>query len=240
MPDGWALHYLPITGSTNEDAKRAAIEGCPDRTIIAADEQRAGRGRLNRRWIAPPGTSLLFSVVLHRSLQPVCLTALCSVSVAEAIYETTGLAARIKWPNDVMLRDRKVCGLLTEVIPRGGRQVTIVGIGLNVNLDPAAVGLPPTATSLSNELGRTIPRRDLLLEILRRIDGYLALDDLILAPTIFARWEDLLWRRQQEVQVDGEGATVRGVVEGLAPSGALRVRRLDCTRVEISVGELVS
>jgi len=204
---------------------------------VLADEQRAGRGRLGRRWLAPPRSSLLFSIVLRRALEAIHCTAACSVAVTEAVQQVTSLEPRIKWPNDVMLRDLKVCGVLTEVLVHGGRKATIVGVGLNVNLDPEEAGLPTTATSLAHECGTELSRAGVLRAILERLDAYLALDDAALGPIVQARWESLLWRRWQEVRIDQGGASLSGVVEGLAPSGALLIRTAGGV-VEVAVGDV--
>ena len=240
VPPGWAVHYSSATGSTSDDAKAAVREGVADRTVFLADVQRQGRGRLDRTWIAPPGTGLLFSIVLRSDLPPIHLTALCSVSVAESIADLTGLQARIKWPNDVMVQDRKTCGILTEVIAFGGATFAIIGIGLNVNLDPAIAGLPPTATSLSHEVGTRVSRRRLLDVTLSRIDTRLALDANALLRDVRAKWEALLWRRRQRIVVSQDGTTLHGIVEGLAPSGALLLRQDDGLRLEITVGDVAS
>ena len=234
------MHYLPLTGSSNDDARALALAGCPERTIAVADEQRAGRGRLGRRWLAPPGSSILASIVLHRAVPSVLLTAMCSVAVVEAVNVTTGLAARIKWPNDVMIGDRKACGVLTEVLSQGDRAITVVGIGLNVNLALPAASLPPTATSLSAELGRPLDRRALLYEILGRIDRYLALDDAALGAAVWDRWQILLWRRKQAVRVQQDGPTLYGVIEGISSSGALRLRTPDGDLTEVAVGDVTA
>jgi len=237
LPHGWRLHYLPITGSTNDDARDLALAGSPERTVVLADEQRAGRGRLGRLWLAPRGSSLLFSIVLRRALEAIHCTAACSVAVTEAVEQITSLKPRIKWPNDVMVRDLKVCGVLTEVLTHGGRKAAIVGIGLNVNLDPEDAGLPATATSLAHECGTVLSRAAVLRAILERLDAYLALDDAALGATVQTRWESLLWRRWQEVQIDQSGASLSGVVEGLAPLGALRIRTAGGV-VEVAVGDV--
>jgi len=237
LPPGWRLHYLPITGSTNDDARDLALAGSPERTVVLADEQRAGRGRLGRLWLAPRGSSLLFSIVLRRALEAIHCTAACSVAVTEAVEQITSLKPRIKWPNDVMVRDLKVCGVLTEVLTHGGRKAAIVGIGLNVNLDPEDAGLPATATSLAHECGTVLSRAAVLRAILERLDAYLALDDAALGATVQTRWESLLWRRWQEVQIDQSGASLSGVVEGLAPSGALLIRTAGGV-VEVAVADV--
>jgi len=206
---------------------------------VLADEQRAGRGRLGRTWTAPARSSLLLSIVFRRSNAPIYLTALSSLSIAEAIRECTGLAARIKWPNDVMIGSQKVCGILSEAIWQEQPQVTIVGIGLNVNMDPHGAGLPTTATSLSRELGRTISREELLTRILRRLDHHLARSDGRLDGYIRPQWEALLWRQHQAVRIDRDGTLLHGTIEGLTASGALLLRQPDGSVAEIIVGDLL-
>jgi len=168
------------------------------------------------------------------------LTAVCSVALAEAIEASAGLATKIKWPNDLMIGDRKVCGVLTEVVSHGGQTITVVGLGLNVNLALSAAGLPPTATALSAELGRSLDRRALLHEILLRIDRYLALDDGALRSIIWARWQTLLWRRMQAVRVQQDGPTLYGVIEGISSSGAIRLRTPDGDLTEVAVGDVTA
>jgi BirA family transcriptional regulator, biotin operon repressor / biotin---[acetyl-CoA-carboxylase] ligase len=239
VPPGWTLTYLPATGSTNDDAKRAAAAGCADRTLVLTDQQWAGRGRLNRVWLAPRSSSLLFSVVLRRPLPPIVLVALCSIAVADAIHTTTGLDPRIKWPNDVMLGDRKVAGLLAEVVSQDNARATIIGIGVNVNLDPTAAGLPPTATSLSHATGRDWSRPTVLTAILARIDATYLLDNAAIARAVWPRWESLLWRREQQVRIDTSDDGFIGTVEGLGPTGALLVRTADGQLREVSVGDVL-
>jgi BirA family biotin operon repressor/biotin-[acetyl-CoA-carboxylase] ligase len=174
-----------------------------------------------------------------RELKPVELTALCSVSIVETIAEIVGLPARIKWPNDVMIGGRKVCGILTEVASRGGgAYAAVVGIGLNVNLDPAASGLPSTATSLSLETGQPVPREMIFSHLIGLLDARLRWDDATLEPWLRSRWESLLWRRRQRVTVAQDGRTLFGVVEGLAESGALLLRGDDGSTIEIVAGDV--
>ncbi|HZT08987.1 MAG TPA: biotin--[acetyl-CoA-carboxylase] ligase [Chloroflexota bacterium] len=238
IPSGWTLNYAPLTDSTNDDAKRAARDGARDRTLFVADEQRRGRGRMGRTWVSPPGSGLLFSLVLRRDLPPVDLTALCSISVVEAIADATGLSARIKWPNDVMLGEKKACGLLTEVVPQTGGRATIVGIGINVTAHPDGTGLGMPVTSLAEESTAAISRPSLLRAILERIDRRYAREDASLFADLRSEWERLLWRKRQTVRVSQDGPTVEGIVEGIAPSGALVLRRDDTRLIEISVGDV--
>lgn len=240
VPWGWSLHHHPITGSTNDDAKRAALSGCADRTVFVADEQTHGRGRLGRSWVAPPGCCLLCSVVFRRPVSPIALVALCSVSIVEAIRASSDLTPRIKWPNDVMLGDRKVCGLLAEVVGHGDSRATIIGIGLNVNLDPANGGLPVTATSLSHECPQSWSRPELLTAILVQIDRHYALEPSATVALVWPKWEALLWRKHQQVRIDSAEEIIEGTVVGLASSGALRVREASGRVIEVSVGDVLA
>jgi BirA family biotin operon repressor/biotin-[acetyl-CoA-carboxylase] ligase len=157
----------------------------------------------------------------------------------DAIAELTSLRAHIKWPNDIMLGDHKVSGLLAEVIGRNESRATIVGIGVNVNLEPVASGLPLTATSLSHESGCAWSRARLLSAIVDQIDRGYALEPGAMSKSIWPRWERLLWRRRQQVRVDTSNVIVEGIVEGLAPSGALRIREASGRTIEISVGDVL-
>ena len=239
VPPGWTLVYHEITGSTNDDARAAARVGARGRKVFLADEQSAGRGRYGRSWVAPASSCLLFSLLLKESLSPVDCTVVASVAVAETIAEETELPARIKWPNDVMIGQRKVCGILTEVVAFGDRMAIVVGIGLNVNLDLATAGLPATATSLAAELGRPVSRSLLFDLVLRRLDALLAIEPARLVPMVRARWESLLWRHSQLVRLSDGADVVEGTVEGLAASGALLLRLANGATREISTGELL-
>jgi len=206
--------------------------------VFLADHQSAGRGRYGRSWVAPAESSLLFSILARTALEPILLTASCSVAVAAVLRESAGLAACIKWPNDVMVGERKICGVLTEAVG-AAPAATIVGVGLNVNLELDAPGLPETATSVSAELRRPFSRQRLFERILARIDAALALDPGELAAATWARWEALLWRRSQVVRVTDGGQEYEGIVEGLSPSGGLWLRDNAGVRIELTTAELL-
>lgn len=173
-PPGWAISHVDETGSTNADLARQATLGAPDRTVLVADVQRAGRGRIGRSWVAPPGTALLFSVLLRPHRIPPqrvgWVGAILGLAVTEAIGETTGLAADLKWPNDVLIDGRKVAGILAELA--GG--AVVVGAGINVTLTAADLPRPDaTSLSLSGAAADRCDRDDLLKAILRHLDPLL-------------------------------------------------------------------
>jgi BirA family biotin operon repressor/biotin-[acetyl-CoA-carboxylase] ligase len=137
-----------------------------------------------------------------------------------------------------MLGDRKVCGVLTEVVARGHQPTTVVGIGVNVNVDPAAADLPSTATSLAHTCGRWFPRGTVLRAILDRVDSYLDLPDEAARQHILEKWEALLWGREQVIRVDDAGSSVEGAVLGLSPDGALRIRTRSGEERQVSIGDV--
>jgi BirA family biotin operon repressor/biotin-[acetyl-CoA-carboxylase] ligase len=167
---GRPTHYQATIGSTMDKARRLAEGGAPEGMLIVADEQTAGRGRLERSWWAPPASSLLLSLLLRPGLpaqRAQRLTIICSLAVCDAISEVADLCARVKWPNDVLIDGRKVCGILTELDVLEARvRYAIVGIGINVNVDFGhAPPLMVPATSLSIEAGHPVSRLELLVSL---------------------------------------------------------------------------
>ena len=181
------LQYHPRIGSTNDEAARLVQAGCPDLSVIVADEQTAGRGRMNRRWFTPPGVALAFSLVLHQHpdwLQAGAqanaailprLTALGALAVCQVLQDRYDLAAQIKWPNDVLVNQRKLAGVLVETSWEGDQfSAAILGIGLNIAplAVPDASDLLFPATSLADCLTdplEEVDRLSLLRDILEKI-----------------------------------------------------------------------
>ncbi len=232
---GQNLVYLPEVESTNDVARRLAEGGAAEGTLVIADYQSAGRGRLGRRWQAPPGSSLLLSLLFRPPLAPTQsqrLTMVCGLAVADAVQTLTGLEVGLKWPNDVVIGGRKAGGILTE-LELSGSQVAfaVVGIGLNVSLDPAGLAEEPhpAATSLSHALGQPVPRLPLLLALLEAVEGrYLALRQ---GQSPHEEWAERLITLGQRVVVSGAGRPLEGVAEGVNTEGALELR-LDDGRLE--------
>lgn len=129
---------VPETGSTNADLLRAAAEGAPDRTVLAARHQTAGRGRLDRRWEAPPGANLLVSLLFtaSASADPHELVQRVALAAVDACRSVAGVEVRLKWPNDLLLDGRKLAGVLAQATTVDGRLVVVVGIGVNVRWAP--------------------------------------------------------------------------------------------------------
>lgn len=241
---GQNLVYRQEIGSTSDEARRLARAGAPEGTLVVADYQSSGRGRLERRWEAPAGSSLLLSLVFRPHLaahQVQRLTMICGLAATDAIWAETGLQVGLKWPNDLVIGGAKLGGILTE-IELEGNEVThaVVGIGLNVNLDPGQLpeNLLVAATSLSQVLGREVPRLPLLRILLESIEGrYKALQAGQLPQ---AEWTARLATLGQRVTISAMGTRVEGVAEGVDDDGALLVRTSD-GRLEIVVaGDVTS
>jgi BirA family biotin operon repressor/biotin-[acetyl-CoA-carboxylase] ligase len=175
---GCRLYCEETVDSTNRVAMELARRGAPEGTVVLADCQTAGRGRLQRSWQSPPGCNLYLSVILRPAIPPhdaSQITLLAGVAVAEAISVVCSERVGIKWPNDLLIGGRKVCGILTEArTARGVIDSIVVGVGLNVNVERA--NFDPahreTATSLREETGREHSREDLLFLLCERLEKW--------------------------------------------------------------------
>ena len=227
------ISLVPETGSTNADLAEAARRGEPGGTVLITDYQSAGRGRLGRTWTAPPGTSIAMSVLLRPDgVDPqrwTWLPLLAGLAVTEAVRRAAGLAAVLKWPNDVLLGERKLCGILAERMETSIGPACVIGMGINVSLTAAELPVP-TATSLAlaaGEAGRPAPDRTaVILEVLRAlgviVPQWLASpDDIAVAEAYRARCATL--GRRVQVLVS-PSRTVAGVVTDIDTDGRLVVQ----------------
>ena len=223
---------LGTVDSTQSVAFALAERGAADRTVVVADEQLAGRGRRGRIWRAPTGTSLLASIIVrprlpHSLLATLSLTT--AVAAAEALRRVAGVDTRLKWPNDVLVRDRKIAGILlesrvgaadaTSSAQAAPEIVTIVGIGINLGQREFPTDLAPSATSVALETGRAPGREAMLTALLEEFDVWRArLEGEGFAPVreAWRRLNDTLGRR---VTVD----TVTGIAADLDTDGALLI-----------------
>ena len=221
------VRYFDSIGSTNNEALAWATGGAKDLSLVIADEQTAGRGRLDRKWFTPKGTALAVSLILRLTpAEKPYLTrvvGLAALAVADAL-RTRGLNAQIKWPNDVLLYGRKLTGILVESVWSGEDvDCVVVGIGMNVLKEavPSADLLLFPATSLEEVLGPTIQREIVLHDILA---GIIALRPHLGSDAFIASWEKVLAFRGEQVQVEqGDGAMLTGKLLGLEPDGSLKL-----------------
>jgi BirA family biotin operon repressor/biotin-[acetyl-CoA-carboxylase] ligase len=237
---GRELLYLPRTGSTNDVAKDLAARGASEGTVVLADEQTAGRGRMGRPWLAPPGACLLCSILFRPDLSPTQaqrLTMLCSLAAADAVEQVAGLRVALKWPNDLVVRSQvsnlksqdwgKLAGVLTETGVAGRRLAfVVVGIGINVNVEPETLpSLAPDATSVLAEVGRPVGRVPLLAALLAGVER--RYDALQAGESPHQEWADRLATLGQPVQVLTSDEVVSGVAESVGQDGALLLRTPD-------------
>jgi BirA family biotin operon repressor/biotin-[acetyl-CoA-carboxylase] ligase len=229
---GRTIYAFSETDSTNTRARELAERGAAEGTLVVAEHQTRGRGRMDRGWVSPPGENLLLSLLLRPRLTPretFSLVMLVSVSLCGAIQSETGLISGIKWPNDIYLNGKKIAGILAEFAADSDRiSHVVIGLGVNVNWFPD--GLPPgsqPATSLSAEAGRRISRLDLLVSFLNRSEelyreaeqqGYLSLR---------REWERLSLVRDRPVRIETGKETWEGTARGIDEQGALIVTLAD-------------
>jgi BirA family transcriptional regulator, biotin operon repressor / biotin---[acetyl-CoA-carboxylase] ligase len=211
----WRVVWHSTLDSTNRFALDAARDGAADGLVVVADVQTAGRGRLGRTWEAPPGASLLVTVLLRRSGDPTRALMAAAVALAQAVHEVAGLHASLKWPNDLVVGDRKLAGLLAEV----DGDALAVGVGCNVNWDAFPPELAGIATACNLETGRPVDRDALLDAFLDAFDHTLADDQVVEA------YRDLLTTLGRRVRVQKlKGDDLVGTAVEVTDDGALVVR----------------
>lgn len=234
---GRPLIYHRVIDSTNEEARRLAAAGSPEGTLIIAESQTAGRGRRGRRWVAPAGRCLLFSLLLRPALPPerlFALTMAAGLAVRGAIMDQLGLMPALKWPNDVYIAGRKAAGILVESAFAGRElEFVVVGIGINVNVrpeelagtalgsaaDPTLGQVSRTATSLMVEAGRPVSRQELLWDILRHFEGWY--ERILAGESPLEEWKSALMEWGQEVVIEAGGERIPGRVVDATADGAL-------------------
>lgn len=236
------IKYFESMGSTNDEALAWAANDAPDLSVIIADEQTAGRGRLGRKWFTPKETALAFSLILRPTAEErphlTRTVGLAALAVAESL-RTRDLAAQIKWPNDLLIAGRKVCGILTESVWSGEDvDCVVVGIGINVlkgSVPPAEALLFP-ATSLEEELGHAPDRLEILHDILAAL---IELRSRMTSDEFIQQWESLLAFEGDLVQVEsGDTPTVVGHVTGLESDGSLQLRNEHGESVTVRFGDV--
>ena len=235
---GQRIVYYPSLASTMEVAKREAQQGAAEGTVVLADIQTAGRGRMERVWLSPGG-NIALSLILYPPVSYLpYLIMLASLAVVHSIETATGLKPQIKWPNDILINGKKVCGILIESDVQGNSvSYSIIGIGININLKPADFPeIGPIATSLSHELGEDIPRLKVLRGLLRELEVlYLKLSD---AESVFREWRDNLETLGREIDFKSGDIIYRGLAESVAADGTLLLRGADGRLSRIVSGDV--
>ncbi|HWW01767.1 MAG TPA: biotin--[acetyl-CoA-carboxylase] ligase [Candidatus Acidoferrum sp.] len=227
---GRDIRVFESTTSTNDVIEKLAHDGVKEGIVVFAELQTRGRGRLGRKWMSPGGKGLWFSVLLRPELAPQAITQLTVASATalrRAIESQTGLKPEIKWPNDLLLSGKKVSGILTELSAELDRvKYVILGIGVDVNLNAGDFPseLRNAATSLKVELGRSLSRAELAVEILRELDADYARVAGGSFPAVADEWEAHCTTIGREVAIRTGDRQVRGRAESLGEDGALLLR----------------
>jgi len=225
---GRDIKVFEQTTSTNDVAEKLARDGVREGVVVFAEAQTKGRGRLGRAWNSPRRKGLWFSVLLRPNLHPqetTQLTVISAIALRRAIQTVAGLSAGIKWPNDLLLGGKKAAGILTELSAELDRvRHVILGIGVDVNQEEFPAELQATATSLKIASGKTVPRAELAVEILRELDRDYARMGAGKFSEIADEWESASATIGRNVAVHVGERNFRGRAESLDDDGALLIR----------------
>jgi BirA family biotin operon repressor/biotin-[acetyl-CoA-carboxylase] ligase len=240
------LRYYASIGSTNTEASRLLEQGqIQGKTLLLAEEQTAGRGRLQRTWLSDPHDSLTFSLAIYGDHLPVLdnpqmLTLVAAVAVTDAIKELVGIQAAIKWPNDILLNGKKACGILVEAVWQPPALLgAIVGIGVNVGSKavPAGTGLRYPPTSLEGANGFTIQRESLLVSILQSFFTWLPhMNEAAFRShyqnhlAFIGEWVNIINSEDQSI--------LSGQCMGISQQGSLMLQQPDGTMIHCTAGEI--
>jgi BirA family biotin operon repressor/biotin-[acetyl-CoA-carboxylase] ligase len=238
---GRKIYYFDGLPSTMDTAMGLGIKGSAEGTVVIAESQTRGRGRLGRNWFSPKYKGIYFSVILRPELLPSnvsILTLLAAVSVSEAIKKVTRVDIQIKWPNDILFKDKKLGGILTELNAEMDKvNFVVIGIGLNVNNEKKS--LISGATSLRERLGQNTNRVELLQEILRRIEANYSLLQHKGPKTIAEKWRELATTLHKRVKVYSQNEHVEGEAVDIDSDGALLVRNDSGLTQRITAGDVM-
>lgn len=235
---GHKIIHLPSVTSTMDAARAEALKGAAEGTVIIAGEQTGGRGRLQRSWLTPKG-NIALSIILYPDIASLpYLIMVVSLAVVKSIETVAGIKAHIKWPNDILIDGKKVCGILIENNMRGNKVAcSIVGIGINVGLNVKDYAeIAATATSLKSQPKDDVFRVKLVKELLQAFDQlYVNLTD---GKAIYAAWREKLITLGKPVKAVSGSQTIEGVAEAVDESGALAIRRADGTVISVVAGDV--
>ena len=238
---GKDMRYFDSIDSTMDVAFQLGVEGVGEGTVVCAESQTKGKGRLGRNWISPKSKGIYMSVILRPQLMPADLTQLTllgAVALCEAVGNFCEVPAKIKWPNDILVHNKKLAGILTESSAEMDRvRFVVVGIGINVNVPLSQ--LPSNSTSIKNETGRKASRVVLMQEILRSLEQwYITLGEKGFASVI-KRWKELSSTLGRRVRLIDPSGNVEGEAVDLDKYGGLIIRGENGLKVKRMSGDVV-
>ena len=238
----FTVRYFDSIDSTNTEALKQARTGADEGLCVVARQQTAGRGRQGRIWTSPPDAGLYLSIVLRPNMDARHLP-LITLAAAVAVFDTLSqldIDADIKWPNDILVHEKKICGILAETAETERGLAVVVGIGINLTSQNFPSELADTATSLESILGRSVTFSELEEPLLKFFEHwYRRLHDPEGASTIISEWASRsTYFCGKPVRVTLTNETITGVTDGLEPNGALRVLRDNGEFVIVNAGDV--
>lgn len=240
---GHSIHYYQEIGSTNDEAFRLGMEGAPEGTVIVANSQSAGKGRLQRSWFSPPSSNIYTSVILRPEFNPADaprITIMAGLAAAQTIETYCPRKTRIKWPNDILLDGKKVCGILAQMQSNEDKiDFIILGIGINVNI--AADEFPPEirniATSIAAQSGGYHSRQDLLITLYKNLSKWYKTLTSTGFEMIREEWLKMASLIGSETQVKFRDEIIKGKALGIDERGALVMSDSKGKTVKILAGD---
>jgi BirA family biotin operon repressor/biotin-[acetyl-CoA-carboxylase] ligase len=241
---GRTIHHFDTLDSTNAKAYQLALDGAEDGVVVIAESQEKGRGRLGRQWVSPPSLNLYLSVILRPKIPPhqaSLITLMAAVAAADAIQKVSGLPPLIKWPNDLLLRNRKVAGLLNEIHSEIDRvHFVILGVGVNLNADENTFPeeIRPIATSLKMETGQTISRKVFLQFFLEELERWYSVFIHGDRAVILRAWKRRAHLKGRRVRVTSFGEVLTGTAIDVDSDGALILETEAGERKRVVAGDV--
>jgi BirA family biotin operon repressor/biotin-[acetyl-CoA-carboxylase] ligase len=241
---GRTIHHFQTIDSTNSKAYQLALNGAGEGEVVISESQEKGRGRLGRQWFSPPFLNLYLSVILRPKIPPhqaPLITLMAAVATADAIRKYSGLLPLIKWPNDILLRDRKVAGLLNEIHSEMDRiHFVILGIGVNLNMDEKMFSkeIRAVATSIKIEMGQTVSRKAFLQSLLLELERWYSIFLEEGSAVVLKAWRDWACIKGREVKVTSFGKTFVGIAIDVDSDGALILETGDGKQERVMAGDI--
>jgi len=231
------IHYFPEIGSTMDAARELAKKGAPEGTIVIGEAQTCGRGRLSRQWLSQQG-GIYFTVVLRPRISPAYaprVNLMAAIAVAATIRKLFALEADLKWPNDVLISGKKICGILAEIDAEVDI-VNFVNVGIGINANNSVARFQKTATSLKEVLGREISRKEFLGALIGEVERR---RPLLMKADLLREWKELSATLNKEVRVVSLGENVIGQAIDIDATGALILKGRDGSLRTVLAGDCI-
>lgn len=246
METKWAgrkLVYLDEVDSTNNYARKLAEDGAPHGTLVVAEYQNGGKGRRGRTWVMPHGQAIAMSLIARPDIRPEkasMMTLVIGMAAAKAIREVTGLDAKIKWPNDIVVNGKKISGILTEMSAEmDGINYVVIGIGINANFTEFPEELRETATSLQQQLGHSVDRGAVICAIMKEFEAYYEnFMETQSMKGLAEEYQQMLVNLNRQVRVLEPGNEYSGIARGIDEAGQLLVEKENGETAAVYAGEV--